>query len=40
MIDRNSFWFGVSLGFVFGLVLAAFVFEVCKWFDAHTIIIR
>ena len=35
-IDRPSFWFGM----IAGLLVAAFIIEVCKWLDAHTIIIR
>jgi hypothetical protein len=35
-IDRPSFWFGV----IAGLLVAAFIFEVLKWAEAHTIIIR
>jgi hypothetical protein len=35
-IDRPSFWFGV----IAGLLVAAFIFEVCKWAEAHVILLR
>lgn len=33
-VDR--FW----LGFVTGVLIAAFIFELCKWAEAHIILLR
>jgi hypothetical protein len=35
-LDRPSLWLGITIGLLF----AALLFELCKWFDAHLIIVR
>jgi len=35
-IDRHS----VLLGFVLGMLFAAFIFELCQWADRHLIFVR
>lgn len=34
--ERQALWKGICIGLLF----AAFLFEVCKWFDAHIIFVR
>jgi len=35
-VNVDRFW----LGFVAGMLLAAFIIEVCKWADRHLIFVR